>query len=207
VARTLTTRALLVIDLLATLLFAVEGANEAATAHLDLLGVMIVAFATALGGGVVRDLLIAATPPGAIKDWRYPATAFVGGMLVIAFLPLVQRLPAPLLTAVDAAALSLFAVTGVRKALQHGISPFMAVLMGAITGSGGGVVRDLLLVRLPAVLHTDVYAVAALFGGVVLVAAQRLGAGAGTAAIAGGCACFVLRLVAVWQHWNLPRAG
>jgi len=207
VAKSLTARALLVIDLAATLLFAVEGASEAASAHLDLLGVLIVAFATALGGGVVRDLLIGATPPGAIRDWRYPATAFVGGSLVIAFLPLVQKLPASLLVAVDAAALSLFAVTGVRKALQHGISPFMAVLMGAITGSGGGVVRDLLLVRVPAVLQTDVYALAAIVGGVVGVVAQRLRVGAGVAALAGGCACFALRLVAVWQHWNLPRAG
>jgi uncharacterized membrane protein YeiH len=207
VARTLTTRALLVIDLAATLLFAIEGASEAAAAHLDLLGVMIVAFATALGGGVVRDLLIGATPPGAIRDWRYPATAFLGGSVVIAFAAWVQRLPAPLLVAVDAAALSLFAVTGVRKALQHGISPFMAVLMGAITGSGGGVVRDLLLSRVPAVLQTDVYAVAAIVGGVVLLVAQRLGAGAGGAALAGGVGCFALRILAVWRHWNLPRAG
>jgi uncharacterized membrane protein YeiH len=197
----------LVIDLAATWLFAVEGASEAAAAHLDLLGVMIVAFATALGGGVVRDLLIGATPPGAIRDWRYPATAFLGGVAVLAFAAWVQRLPGPFLLVVDAAALSLFAVTGVRKALQHGISPFMAVLMGAITGSGGGVVRDLLLTRVPAVLQTDVYAVAALLGGGVLLAAQWVGAGAGGAAVAGGVACFVLRVVAVWRHWNLPRAG
>jgi len=207
VPRPLTARALLVIDLSATLLFAVEGASEAAGAHLDLLGVLIVAFATALGGGVVRDLLIGATPPGAIRDWRYPATAFAGGLLVVAFLPLVRRLPAPLLVGVDAAALSLFAVTGVRKALQHGISPFMAVLMGAITGSGGGVIRDLLLVRVPAVLRTDVYAAAALLGGAVLVLTQRAGLGAALASFAGGGACFALRLVSVWRHWNLPRAG
>jgi uncharacterized membrane protein YeiH len=207
VPRPLTARALLVIDLSATLLFAVEGASEAAGAHLDLLGVLIVAFATALGGGVVRDLLIGATPPGAIRDWRYPATAFAGGLLVVAFLPLVRRLPAPLLVGVDAAALSLFAVTGVRKALQHGISPFMAVLMGAITGSGGGVIRDLLLMRVPAVLRTDVYAAAALVGGAVLVLTQRAGLGAAAASFAGGAACFVLRLVSVWRHWNLPRAG
>jgi uncharacterized membrane protein YeiH len=207
VARTLTTRALVVIDLSATLLFAIEGASEAAAAHLDLLGVLIVAFATAPGGGVLRDLLIGATPPGAIRDWRYPATAFLGGSVVIAFAAWVRLLPAPLLVAVDAAALSLFAVTGVRKALQHGISPFMAVLMGAITGSGGGVVRDLLLSRVPAVLKTDVYAVAAIVGGVVLLVAQRLGAGAGGAAVVGGIGCFVLRILAVWRHWNLPRAG
>ncbi len=162
-------RMLLVIDLLGTFVFAVEGAMAGIQANLDLLGLMVVAFATALGGGIIRDLLIGAVPPNSIRDWRYPTTAFVGGAVVFCSYQLVIHVPAWVIIVFDAAGLGLFAVAGAAKALDFGIHPFIAVLMGGVTGVGGGTIRDVLLARIPTVLRADVYATAALAGAAVLV--------------------------------------
>jgi uncharacterized membrane protein YeiH len=117
----------------------------------------------------------------------------------------VQRIPTPVIVGLDAAGLALFAVAGAEKALDYDINPFLAVLMGGITGVGGGTVRDVLLAQVPAVLRADVYAVAALAGAAVLVAGLKLGGPRILMAILGAVVCFGLRVVAVWQHWNLPR--
>jgi uncharacterized membrane protein YeiH len=194
-------------DLAGTCVFAIEGAIEAMRAGLDLLGIMVVAFVASLGGGVLRDLLIGAAPPSAIRDWRYPALALLAGALAFICHAAVPRIPAELLIVLDAAGLSLFAVAGAEKALSHGIHPFVAALMGALTGVGGGVVRDMLLVRVPAVLHTDIYASAALLGAAVVLVARRMGLAPALAGMTGGVACFVLRLVAVSYGWHLPKVA
>ena len=103
--------------------------------------------------------------------------------------------------------LALFAVAGTEKALAYGIHPSTAVPLGAITAVGGGVVRDVLLAQIPAVLRVDIYATAALAGSLVMVAGARIGVPRTTAAILGGAVCFTLRMLAVWQNWQLPKAG
>ena len=160
---------LLVVDLLGTFIFAVEGATAGIEANLDLLGLMEVAFATALGGGMIRDLLIGAVPPNSIRDWRYPTAAFLGGAVVFCFYQFVSQVSPWVIIVFDAAGLGLFAVAGAAKALDFGIHPFIAVLMGGVTGVGGGTIRDILLARIPTVLRADVYATAALAGAAVLV--------------------------------------
>src|SRR5271154_4766534 len=112
---------LLAVDLVGTFVFAVEGALAGIRGELDLLGLLVVSFVTALGGGTVRDLLIGAVPPNSIRDWRYGATAFAGGGAVFFFHPLFQRVPVHLMITLDAAGLALFAVAGVGKALEYGI--------------------------------------------------------------------------------------
>jgi uncharacterized membrane protein YeiH len=196
---------LLVVDLLGTYVFAVEGAMAAIRANLDLLGLLVLSFATALGGGVIRDVLIGAVPPNSIRDWRYGATAFAGGGTVFFFYQFFQSVPQPLMITLDAAGLALFAVAGAEKALEFGINPLIAVLMGGVTGVGGGTVRDVLLTRVPGVLRTDVYAAAALAGATIVVVGIRMKMPRTLAMSLGGVACFILRMVAVWQHWNLPR--
>jgi uncharacterized membrane protein YeiH len=196
---------LLVIDLIGTFVFAVEGALAGMNAGLDVFGLMVLSFVTALGGGTIRDVLIGAIPPNSIRDWRYAATAFAGGGAVFFFHPLLQRVPAQLMITLDAAGLSLFAVAGVGKALEYGITPLLAIMMGAVTGAGGGTVRDVLLAQVPGVLHSDVYAAAALAGAVVVVIGLKLKIKRGVAMSGGAAACFVLRMVAAWQHWNLPK--
>jgi uncharacterized membrane protein YeiH len=196
---------LLTVDLVGSFVFAVEGAMAAIEGNLDLLGLMVLAFSTALVGGIIRDLLIGATPPGSIRDWRYPAVAFLGGAVVFCLHQFVSQIPAQAVIAFDAAGLSLFAVAGAAKALDFGIHPFIAILMGGITGVGGGVVRDILLARIPMVLRADVYATAALAGAAVLVAGLELKLNPKLMTILGAVVCFMLRVVSVWRHWNLPR--
>jgi len=200
-------RLLLVADLAGTLVFAVGGAMLAASARLDLLGVLVLSFTAALGGGILRDLLIGAVPPHAISDWRYAVTAFVGGIGVFLFHRQAALIPAWLFISLDAAGLALFTVAGAGKALGRNINPFLAVLLGGVTAVGGGVLRDVLVAHVPNVLSTDIYATAALLGAAVMVAGIRAGIPRTVATVAGAIACFGLRLLAVQQHWNLPRVG
>lgn len=200
-------RLLFVVDLAGTLVFGLEGGLAAIAGRLDVFGVMVLAFATALGGGLVRDVLIGAIPPAAIHDPRYATAAFVGGGIAIVLHRLVTRLPRAVSVGLDAAGLALFAVSGAVKAHDAGIAPLMAVLMGTITGVGGGTVRDLFLARVPAVLRVDVYAVAALAGATVTIVAVGWGRSRPMAMAAGAAVCFLLRVVSAWQNWNLPRVG
>lgn len=172
---------------------------------------MVLAFASALGGGIIRDVLIGAAPPRALRDWRYPdwrypVFAFTGGAIAFVGHSFVRQIPTLVIIDLDALGLSLFAVAGTEKALEYGLQPLVAVLMGAITGVGGGTVRDVLLTHVPAVLRIDVYATAALAGSVALVAARKLGLSPTFSAFVGGACCFALRIVSTWQHWNLPKA-
>jgi len=198
-------KVLLVADLAGTFLFGIEGADAAIRGNLDLLGLMVLAFSTALAGGVVRDLLIGAVPPASIQNWRYAATAFSAAMLTFFFYRMVEAFPARMLMVLDAGGLALFAVAGTEKALDYRIHPFMAALLGTITGVGGGTIRDIFLAQVPRVLQSDIYATAALAGAVVLIVARKIGASSMAAAFAGGGACFVLRVVAATLNWNLPR--
>jgi uncharacterized membrane protein YeiH len=199
-------RLLFVVDHAGTILFAMEGAFAAIAGNLDFFGVMVVSFATALGGGVLRDVLIGATPPQAVRDWRYAAEAFMTGGAVFILHHFAQQIPSQLLMILDAAGLALFAVAGTEKALNYGIPPFIATLMGTITGVGGGAIRDILLMRIPVILRTDIYATAALVGSAVMVLGRRMGLHPTLAAVLGGVACFALRVSSVWWHWNLPKA-
>jgi len=196
---------LLAVDLVGTFVFAVEGALAGIRGELDLLGLLVVSFVTALGGGTVRDLLIGAVPPNSIRDWRYGATAFAGGGAVFCFYQSFQHVPQQLLITLDAAGLALFAMAGAGKALEFGINPMIAVLMGVLTGVGGGTIRDVLMTRVPGILNTDIYASAALAGAAVMVIGLRLKVPRTIAMTVGGVCCFVLRMMAVARHWNLPK--
>jgi uncharacterized membrane protein YeiH len=196
---------LLTLDLMGTFIFALEGALAAVEGDLDLLGLLVLSFATALGGGIIRDLLIGAIPPGSIRDWRLGSVAFLGGGIVFLFHHFVSQIPNPLIISLDAAGLALFAVSGAGKALAYEIHPFIAILMGGITGVGGGTVRDVLLAQVPTVLRADVYASAALAGAAVMVLAIRLKFPKPLAAVLGAVACFALRIISLWKHWNLPH--
>jgi uncharacterized membrane protein YeiH len=111
-----------------------------------------------------------------------------------------------IVTVFDAAGLGLFAVSGAQRALDHGILPVMAMLMGMITGTGGGIARDLLVARTPVVLRSELYAVAALLGAGVVVIGSGLGGPRAPVAVAGALLCMAIRLLAVRLHWNLPRS-
>jgi len=107
----------------------------------------------------------------------------------------------------DAAGLALFAVSGTQTALDYGLNPVMAALLGMLTGIGGGMLRDVLVADIPAVLHSDLYAIAALAGAIVVVAGHVLNAPLAASALAGATVCFGIRLMALWRGWQLPTAG
>jgi uncharacterized membrane protein YeiH len=198
---------LLAIDLVGTALFAAEGASTGAQARLDLLGMLVLAFVTALGGGIIRDLLIGDTPPSSIRNWHYPAVALATGAAVFLLRAYTYGMNHWLLITLDAAGLSFFAIAGATKALEFNLHPLLATMMGGITGVGGGTVRDLLIGQVPKVLRSDVYAAAALFGAAVTILCLKLRVNAVFASTAGIVACFALRMLAVYNHWNLPGAA
>lgn len=197
---------LLVLDLMGTFVFALSGAGAAIREKLDLFGVLVVSFAAASAGGITRDLLIGATPPAAISDWRYLAVAVTAGLAMFLWYPIAERsknLRNHVLI-FDAAGLGLFAVVGTQKALGFHLHPAMAALLGMLTGIGGGVLRDVLIARIPWVLRSELYAVAALAGALVVVAGHLLNFPPTWVAVAGAVICFVIRLIAVRRGWNLP---
>ena len=195
-----------VLDLAGTFVFALSGAMAGVRHKVDLFGVLVLSFAAANTGGITRDLLIGAVPPGAIKDWHYLGVSLAAGLLTFCFPSEVIRRWNPVLL-FDAAGLALFAVTGAQKALVYGLNPIMAILLGTLTGIGGGMARDILLAEIPTVLQADLYAVAALAGATVVVAASVLQLPSGPAVLVGAVLCFALRILAIWRHWRLPIAG
>jgi uncharacterized membrane protein YeiH len=202
------TSTLLVLDLIGTFVFAVSGAVVGIRQRLDIFGVLVLSFAAASAGGIMRDLLIDSVPPAAIRDWRYMTAAVLAGLLIFIWFPRRQRVSRVrnLVLLFDAAGLAVFAVTGTQKALGYGLHPAMAPLLGMLTGIGGGMLRDILVSEIPNVLRSDLYAVAALAGAVVVVIGHQLHLEPVLAAILGAVLCFGLRLVAIRRGWQLPVA-
>lgn len=196
---------LLVLDLGGTFVFAISGAVAAVKHRLDIFGIMVLAFAAGNAGGITRDVLIGATPPAAIADWKYLAVSVLAGLLVFFWYPLLARLSNPVLW-FDAIGLAFFAVAGAQKALVYGLDPVMAALLGMLTGIGGGMVRDVLVNQIPTVLRADLYALAALAGAAAVVGGQRLALPPVPTAVIGGGLCFALRYMAIEHGWHLPAA-
>jgi uncharacterized membrane protein YeiH len=196
---------LLVLDLVGTFVFAISGATAAVTRRLDLFGTLVLSFVAGNVGGITRDVLIGSVPPAAISDWRYLAVSILAGAIIFYWSSALDKLSSPVLV-FDAAGLALFAVSGAEKALAFGLSPVMAALLGMLTGVGGGVARDVLVVEIPTVLRADIYAVAALAGAGVVVIGKLLDIPPIASAIIGALFCFGLRLMAIHYGWRLPLA-
>ncbi|GGN00308.1 putative membrane protein YeiH [Actinoplanes campanulatus] len=197
--------ALLVADLIGVAVFAASGASAGVAKRLDLFGVAFVGFAAALGGGILRDLVIGAAPPLAFADWRYAVTAVAVSVAVFWLHPTLHRVRRSVL-ALDAAGLGLFTVTGTLKALDAGVPEVGACLVGMLTAIGGGLTRDLLTGQIPAVLQREIYAVVAL-GGAVLVAVLHRFQLTGLLPLAASAALMtVVRLLALHRRWSAPVA-
>jgi uncharacterized membrane protein YeiH len=196
----------LALDLVGTFVFALSGAAAGVERRLDLFGVLVLSFAAGNSGGIFRDLLVGATPPAAISDWRYLAVSLFAGVLTFFLYPAINRLRSPVLI-FDGAGLALFCVSGAHKAIGLGLDPVVAALLGMLTGIGGGMMRDVLLSDVPVVLRSDIYAVAALAGAAVVVIGDALRLPSAATACAGAALCFGLRVAAIRHGWHLPIAG
>lgn len=196
---------LVVLDLAGIFVFAISGGLVGVRKGLDVFGVLVLAAATGLGGGFLRDVLIGAVPPAALTDWRYLVAPVVAGLVAFRFHPALGRME-PLVTTFDAAGLGLFCVAGALKAVDYGLGPVPAALMGTVTAVGGGVVRDVLAGRVPVVLRSELYATPALVGASLAVAGASTALPTWTFAIPAAVLCTTWRLVAVARGWNAPRA-
>lgn len=195
-----------VLDLGGTFVFAISGALAAVRHRMDIFGVMVLAFAAGNAGGITRDLLIGAVPPAAIASWHYVGVSVLAGFIVFFRYRTIARLNHPVLW-FDAVGLAFFTVVGTEKALVYGLNPVVAALLGMLTGIGGGMLRDVMVNRIPTVLRSDLYALAALACAVVVVGGQLLGLRPIGPAVVGGLLCFALRFMAIQYGWHLPTAG
>jgi uncharacterized membrane protein YeiH len=195
---------ILALNLAGTFVFGVSGGLAAVRARLDLFGILVLAAVVGLAGGITRDLLIG-TPPATFRDWRYLAAAGAAGLVSYFARPALDRIQRSVLV-LDAFGLGLFCVTGATKALDFGLGPVQAVILGAITGIGGGMLRDVLLREVPTVLRHELYAIPALLGAAVLVAAQESGSSSPIFPVLGVVVCVSVRLVGLKYGVNVPIA-
>ena len=196
---------LLVGDLIGVAVFAASGASAAIAKRLDLFGVGLVGFVAALGGGILRDLVIGAVPPLAFADWRYAVTAILASLAVFWLHPQLSRLRRTVLL-LDAAGLGLFTVTGTLKALNAGVPPVGACLVGMLTAIGGGLARDLLTGEIPVVLQRDIYAVASLGGAILVTILRAAGLAGPIATVAAAVLITGVRMLALYRRWSAPIA-
>ena len=188
------------LDLIGTFAFALSGALLGARKRMDIFGVIVLAVASGLGGGIIRDVLIGATPPAAITQWSYLATAAAAGLVGFAAPAAVTRARRMVLV-FDAVGLGLFAVSSTAKALEHGVPAAGAVVIGVITAIGGGVARDLLAGDVPAILHSDIYATPAAVAAIIVATVSRSpGVELAAAILATG-----IRLAALRFRWSAPK--
>jgi len=202
---------LITLDLLGIFAFALTGALVALRKDLDVFGLLVLAGATGLGGGFVRDVLIGATPPAALADWRYLVVPVVAGLATAFWHPVFTRMER-VIGVLDAFGLALFCVTGTVKALAYGLGPLPAALLGMVTAVGGGILRDLLAGRVPVVLQKDLYAIPAFVGAAIVVGAfelRELGWDLPNPVVAATAmtVCLVWRLLAMRRGWSAPRPG
>jgi uncharacterized membrane protein YeiH len=196
---------LLVLNLVGTFVFGLSGGMAGVRKQLDLFGAIVLAVVVAIAGGTIRDLLIG-IPPATFRDWRYLAVAGGAGLLTTLAHPAINRLQRPIL-ALDAAGLALFCVTGAATALAHRLGAVDSVILGAITGIGGGVLRDVLVGEIPAVLRGGLYAIPALVGAGIVVIAYHAGDHTIVFPVVGAVVCFGLRMAGLRYGLGLPGAA
>jgi uncharacterized membrane protein YeiH len=197
---------LIVLDLIGIFVMAITGALDGVKKHLDFFGVVVIAVVSALGGGLVRDVLLGATPPAALLDWRYLVMPLPAALIAFRRSDRVVRATEPLMV-LDAIGLGLFAVAGTRKSLDAGLSGLASIGIGMIAAVGGGLVRDVLLREIPRTLRpSEPYALAALFGTLVVVGADGAGLPQSGAALAGAAVVFAVRMVGQRRQWRTTTA-
>ncbi|GLY99095.1 trimeric intracellular cation channel family protein [Actinoplanes sp. NBRC 103695] len=195
------------LELAGLYVFATSGALLAIQKGFDVVGILMLAMLTALGGGILRDLIIGDTPPAAFTEVIYLIIPLVAAVVTFFAHPLVQRLAFTVLV-FDAAGLGLFCVTGTLKALDFDLGPVQAVLLGITTAVGGGVMRDITARETPSLVRTDseLYAIPAAIGATLVACAHYTGLSTIVVATGAAILVFALRITAMLRHWRAPYA-
>ncbi|WP_350278002.1 TRIC cation channel family protein [Kribbella sp. HUAS MG21] len=195
---------LLVLDLAGILVFAISGALLAVRRNLDIVGLLALAALTGLGGGWIRDILIGAVPPASLADWRYLLVPVIAALATFWFHPAVARRERTV-DVMDAFGLGLFCVAGSLKALQFDVGPLSAILLGIVTAAGGGVLRDVVVQRVPTVFGPgELYAIPAAAGATLAVVGHELEFPATPVAIVAATVAVTWRLLAILRGWHAP---
>ena len=192
-----------ILDLIGVAVFAASGTLAAIASHLDLLGVMVLAAMTAIGGGTVRDLLLNRHPVFWIEDPK-PLWVIVGSAIFTIVWVQVLPVPTDALLIADALGLALFAMSGAKVAEAQGCRALIVILMGTLTGVGGGLVRDILAAKVPLILRQDIYATAAIAGILLYIVLKKAGTPPRWAFGIGLVSIVVVRLLAIQLGLRLP---
>ncbi|WP_394248915.1 TRIC cation channel family protein [Vibrio profundi] len=192
------------IDLFGTAIFAISGVILAGRLKMDPFGVAVLGSVTAIGGGTIRDMALGATPVFWITDTTYLWVILLTCLLTMIIIRRPKRLAWWILPVCDAIGLAVFVGIGVEKAMAYQDSALVAVIMGVITGCGGGIIRDVLAREVPMVLRSEVYATACIVGGVFHTTALSMGQDSETAFLAGVFSTLLIRLGAIRWHLSLP---
>jgi len=195
----------LVLNLMGTFAFGLSGGILAVKKRMDLFGVLVLSVSTGLGGGIVRDLILGHTPPATLTDWRYLGAAGLAGVLVFVWYNRIAN-HGTFIATFDAVGLSVFTVTGTVIALNAGLGPIPAALLGMLTGVGGGVLRDIMAAEVPLIFRSEIYAVASLLGAIIIIVAAQVGFSGVPAEILAAIATFALRMVSLRRGWRIPIA-
>ena len=188
--------------------FAVSGGYAAVRAGMDWVGVVVLAVVVAVGGGTLRDVLLGLHPVWWVRE---PGQLIVAMLTAVVVIVIATRHPQSkpdtwrTVLYADAVGLAAFTVIGTAIALDHGVSPWISVFFGAITGTGGGVIRDVLVRRKPVVLVGEIYALAAVGGAALYVALRATDLPLQVASLSGAGLILVVRAMAIRWHWGLPR--
>ncbi|MDH3868096.1 MAG: trimeric intracellular cation channel family protein [Desulfuromonadales bacterium] len=194
-----------ILDLIGTAAFAASGAWVGVRKHMDLFGVLVLGVVTAVGGGTLRDLLLGDIPPFSLKNESYIYIAIVVSLIVFANRVQFKTFEKPLLY-FDAIGLGTFVVIGTTKALDFHLGLLGAILMGVMTGTAGGVIRDLFANQVPLIFRREIYASACVAGGLLLVALETVGTVRPVAALLSAGTVISVRLLAIHYNWALPKS-
>lgn len=191
------------LEILGTTAFAISGALAAMDRRLDLFGIFIIAFVTAIGGGTLRDTLIGNTPVSWMENTIYVYLIGLVTTLAIIFREKINYLKTSLFL-FDTIGLGVFTITGVEIGIRHNLDPIISIAIGAMTGTFGGVIRDILCNEIPVIFRKEIYATACIIGGFVFVIMHSLGANQDIIYLTTTLIIIGIRLLVVKYHISLP---
>jgi len=191
------------LDFFGIAVFAISGALTAGHKKLDVFGVMVVALITCLGGGTLRDLILDSHPVVWIENTSYLLVAILAAFSTFVVVR-VYRMPMRMLEVCDAIGLAFFTIAGMQKTQALGYSPEIMLLMGLMTGVAGGILRDVVCNEIPLIFHKEIYALAAIAGGVLFLILQYFSFDSGVSMIAGMLTILILRLTGIFMGLSLP---
>ena len=194
---------LLIIEILGTFAFAISGIRHAAAKHFDWFGGFVCGFVVAIGGGTVRDVMLGVTP-----FWMTSSLYIICTLLALVFVLTFARSLKRLDNAwfvFDTLGLALFTIAGIQKTLALGHPFWVAIVMGCITGSAGGVTRDILLNKVPVIFHKEIYAMACVIGGMIYWLLMTLGVNMAVTSTVTFLAICLIRYLAMRYHISLPK--